>query len=178
MAIPEQQNSSSLAKAYNHILSRVKDSIDNADAQAAPSLQRAMELAKKEAIRLGEVTLEEAEEVSSYIKHDINEAAEYLMETSHEFSEWLLMDIEIIEHKVLELFLSVADRTQIELEQFSHPGCELTKPDSREYHSGEYTDPMELICTQCGQQIKLDKTTKIPICCHCQGNSFKRLQRK
>lgn len=123
MSLPNNQNESSLLDSYNRMVARVKDSIDNAESHAIPTLQRAIDHAKKQAIHLGEVSAEDAEEIGNFIKRDINDAAEYLMETSHEFSEWLLLDINIIELKVLELFLSVADKTRLELEQFSRASC-------------------------------------------------------
>lgn len=115
----DSPNTSSLIESYNQMMRRVKDTIDNAEAHAMPTLQKAIEQAQQQAIHLGEVTLDEADEVARYIRHDINDAAEYLMESSHEFSDWLLLDIEIIEQKVLELFLSVADKTRLELQQFA-----------------------------------------------------------
>ena len=115
----DSPDTSSLIESYNQMMRRVKDTIDNAEAHTMPTLQKALEQAQQQAIHLGEVTLEEADEVARYIRHDINDAAEYLMESSHEFSDWLLLDIEIIEQKVLELFLSVADKTRLELQQFS-----------------------------------------------------------
>ena len=120
MPTVNKQHETSLIDAYNQMVSRVKNSIDNAEAHAIPTLQKAIEQARDQAIYLGEISIEDAEEIGNFIKHDINEAAEYLMETSHEFSEWLLLDIDIIEQKVLELFLSVADKTRVELEQFYH----------------------------------------------------------
>jgi hypothetical protein len=115
----DSPNTSPLIESYNQMMRRVKDTIDNAEAHAMPTLQKAIEQAQQQAIHLGEVTLDEADEVARYIRHDINDAAEYLMESSHEFSDWLLLDIEIIEQKVLELFLSVADKTRLELQQFA-----------------------------------------------------------
>ena len=162
----------SLVEAYNQMMARIKDSIETAEANAVPTLQKAIDMAKKQAIHLGEISMEEAEEIGNYIKRDINDAAEYLMETSHEFSEWLLLDIDIIEQKVLELFLSVADKTRIELEELSHPKCELT-----EYNTGEITGPGSLICETCGQIIHFNTTGHIPACPKCHNNLFKRVER-
>ena len=170
----DKNTESSLVEAYNQMMSRVRDSIDNAEAHAVPTLQKAIDQARKQAIHLGEITLEEAEEVGNYIKRDINDAAEYLMETSHEFSEWLMLDIELIEQKVLELFLSVADKTRVELEQLSHPGFDITQP---EYRSGEITGPGTLVCVNCNEKIQFNTTDTIPVCQHCQGETFKRAEK-
>ena len=115
----DSPNTTSLIESYNQMMRRVKDTIDNAEAHAMPTLQMAIEQAQQQAVHLGEITLDEADEIARYIRHDINDAAEYLMESSHEFSNWLLLDIEIIEQKVVELFLSVADKTRLELQQFT-----------------------------------------------------------
>ena len=155
--------------AYNQMMARIRDRIESAEASTAPTLQKAIEEAKKQAIHLGEITLEEAEEIGNYIKRDINDAAEYLMETSREFSEWLMLDIDIIEQKVLELFLSVADKTRLELEQLSHSSCEVT-----EYHTGEITGPGSLVCMECGQMVHFNTTGHIPPCPKCHKKVFKR----
>jgi len=175
MSTPDKQNEPSLVEAYNQMMARVRDSIDNAEANTMPTLQKAIEQAKDQAIHLGEVSLEEADEIGNYIKRDINDAAEYLMETSHEFSEWLMLDIDIIEQKVLELFLSVADKTRIELEQLSHAACNIsTEPKNNEYKSGEITGPGSLICVNCEQMIQFNTTGSIPDCQQCGGQVFKR----
>jgi len=170
MPAPRKENKPSLVEAYNQMMTRVRDSIDNAEAHTMPTLQKAIEQAKDQAIHLGEVSLEEAEEIGNYIKRDINDAAEYLMETSHEFSEWLMLDINIIEQKVLELFLSVADNTRIELEQLSHAACNIPS----EYKSGEVTGPGSLVCSNCDQLVQFSTTDTIPECSKCGGQIFKR----
>jgi len=170
MSGSNNQNEPSLVEAYNQMMARVRDSIDNAEAHAMPTLQKAIEQARDQAIHLGEISLEEAEEIGNYIKRDINDAAEYLMETSHEFSEWLMLDLDIIEQKVLELFLSVADNTRIELEQLSHVARDI----NREYKSGEITGPGSLVCKHCEQMIQFNTTDKIPACSKCGYQHFKR----
>jgi len=54
-----------------------------------------------------------------------------MMETRAEFYDWLMLDIEMVERKVMDLFLSVADHTRIELEQFKQviPKAELNAGD-------------------------------------------------
>lgn len=174
MSSHDKQDESSLVDAYNQMMARVKEIIDNAETNTAPTLQKAIEQARKQAIHLGEITLEEAEEIGNYIKRDINDAAEYLMETSHEFSEWLMLDIELIEQKVLELFLSVADKTRIELEQLSQPGFDITES---EYLSGEITGPGTLVCINCEHKIQFSTTDTIPVCHQCLHRAFKRAEK-
>jgi len=107
-----------LITAYNQMMREMREAFEQAEPNDM-SLQKALDLAKHQAIHLGELSAEEAHEIGEYIKRDINDAAEFMMETSAEFYDWLMLDIEIVERKVVDLFLSVADHTRVELERFS-----------------------------------------------------------
>jgi hypothetical protein len=106
-----------LTSAYNQMMASMRKAFEQDQANKM-SLQNALDLAKQQAVYRGELSSEEAFEIGECIKRDINDAAEYMMETSTEFYDWLMLDIEIIERKVIKLFLTVADYTRIELELF------------------------------------------------------------
>jgi len=111
-----------LTSAYNQMMKTMHQSFEQ-DESNEVSLQSALDLAKHQAVHHGELSAEEAYEIGEYIKRDINDAAEYMMETSTEFYDWMMLDIEVIERKVVKLFLTVADYTRVELELFGrkHP---------------------------------------------------------
>ena len=161
-----------LITAYNQMMQEMRDAFEQAD-PSDMSLQKALELAKNQAVHLGEVTTEEAHEIGEYIKRDINDAAEYMMDTSAEFYDWLMLDIEIIERKVMELFLSVADHTRVELEQFRQ-----VKSDNEKtiYKSGEITGPGTLICESCGKAKPFLSSDEISVCGQCGNDRFIRRQ--
>lgn len=159
-----------LVNAYNQMMASIRETFENTDDS---SLQTALNEARDKAAHLGEVTLDEAHEISEFIKRDINDAAEYMMETSSEFGDWLMLDIEILERKVVDMFLSVADRTRIELEQFQDRARELSL-----YYSGEITGPGTLICADCGRKVQFLTTAQIEPCPKCGNNTFKRAQPK
>lgn len=160
--------SNRLINTYNQMMAAIREKFEKADTSDL-TLQKALNAAKEQAVHLGEVTAEEAHEISEYIKRDINDAAEYMMETSAEFSDWLMLDIEIIERNIIDLFLSVADRTRIELEQFQRPPHE-----ANEYRSGEITGPGTLVCTQCGHNVSFPTTGEIKPCPKCKNTIFQR----
>ena len=114
----KHSSSQQLVDAYNRMMERIKIAIESANHDAIPTMQKALEYAKQQAIELEKLSVHEAEEIANIIKRDLNDAAEHLMETSAEFSEWLHLDLDALEQKVLTLFLSVADRTRTELDQF------------------------------------------------------------
>jgi len=107
-----------MTSIYNQMMRGIHDAFNNAG-NSDLSLQKAIFQAKDELVRIGDVTLTEAHEISEFIKHDINEAAEFMMESSEEFCDWLMLDIEVVERKVIDMFLSVADKTRNQIEQLS-----------------------------------------------------------
>ena len=107
-----------LTSAYDQMMKTMREAFEQDEANDM-SLQKALDLAKHQSVHRGELSAEEAYEIGECIKRDINDAAEFMMETSAEFYDWLMLDIEIIERKVVKLFLTVADYTRVELELFS-----------------------------------------------------------
>ena len=172
-----------LITAYNQMMEEMRNAFEQADTSDI-SMQKAMTLARDQVVHLGEVSAEEAHEISEYIKRDINDAAEYMMDSSAEFYDWLMLDIEIIERKVMDLFLSVADHTRIELEQFKQKKdrSEQPKADQTEiekipvYKSGEITCPGTLICESCGTAKAFLSSDEITDCEHCDHHRFIRRQ--
>ena len=83
----KHQSANRLVQTYNQMMTSIRETFENTDTSDT-SLQIALEEAKDRAVHLGAVSLEEAQEISDYIKRDINDAAEYMMEASAEFSDW------------------------------------------------------------------------------------------
>ncbi len=162
-----------LISAYNQMMKEMRDAFEHSEPSDI-SLQKALDLARDQAVHLGQVTVEEAYEIGEYIKRDINDAAEYMMDSSAEFYDWLMLDIEVIEHKVMELFLSVADFTRIELEQFKQTAS-LTEQITV-YKSGEITGPGTLICESCGKAKPFLSSDEITDCLKCGHTRFIRRQ--
>ena len=163
-----------LISAYNQMMQVMRDAFEKSEPQDM-SLQKALDLAKYQAVHIGRITSEEAYEIGEYIKRDINDAAEYMMDSSAEFYDWLMLDIEVVEHKVMELFLSVADHTRIELEQFQLPEGILPQT-APVYKSGEITGPGTLVCESCGKAKPFLSSDEITGCAQCGHDRFMRRQ--
>ena len=169
----QKKTANHLISAYNQMMSELRNAFDHGE-PADMSLQKALDMAKHQAVHIGDVSAEEANEIGEYIKRDINDAAEYMMESSAEFYDWLLLDIELIERKVMELFLSVADHTRIELEQFKKDAAPSEQVSI--YKSGQITGPGTLICESCGKAKPFLSSDEIPDCSVCGNNRFIRRQ--
>jgi len=169
----QKKPSSHLISAYNQMMQEMRNAFEQSDVNDM-TLQKALDMAKHQATHIGEVTAEEAHEIGEYIKRDINDAAEYMMETSSEFYDWLMLDIEIIERRIIDLFLSVADHTRIELEQFKQSADDSEINQIPVYKSGEITGPGTLICESCGTAKAFPSSDAITDCEKCGHGRFIR----
>jgi hypothetical protein len=104
-----------LVGGYNRMIASIRIAFEDTRIQKM-SLSWSLQIAAEDVICNSDITPNEAFEIGELIKRDINDAAEVLMETSVEFSDWLMLDIEVVERKMVELFLFVAEQTRFELE--------------------------------------------------------------
>ena len=169
------ENSAYLSSAtYNKMLLAIRKAFECTN-NIQISLQQAISSAKVEMVNLGLVNESAAHQISEYIKQDINEAAEDMMESNEEFCDWLMLDIDIVERKVIDMFLSVADSTRLEIEQFNGKNCSPANYKPSIYNMGEITGFGTLQCTQCGGSVGFTRTTVIHSCKQCDNTKFVRI---
>ncbi len=172
MSENERTTNEKLVHAYNTMMERVKQAIDEAGGEAGPKVSELVARAEKKAVELGELTAEEAVKIGDYLKRDLDAAADYLAsEETQELIDWLKFDIELIEERILEAFLSVADQTKVEL-----LALEERAAHADEYHTGEITGPGTLVCVACDEQIHFHRTGHIPPCPKCHATVYRRSQ--
>jgi len=76
-----------LLHAYDTMTKRLHDAVEHAEKQTIPNVEEHLKDAKEKAIKLGELTMEEADKVGGYLKRDIDDVSAYLHATKEEFSE-------------------------------------------------------------------------------------------
>jgi rubrerythrin len=154
-------------QAYNDIVKHLYETMD----ETLHSLAEALEISKEKAGKDSDLSQEELNRVGEYVKRDVESAAHGLTEKndSNSLSEWFKFDIELIENFTLDAFLSVADKTRIELAKLG----ELAK--THRYQSGEITLPGTFICDNCGKEIAFKTTSEIPECPICRAKTFVRI---
>lgn len=155
-----------LVRAYRRMLERARELLET---EARPSLQGAIESARRTTVELGELTREEADQVAQYVRRDLHDAGAYLSRTGRELREWAQIDLSMVEHGLLDLFVRAADRTRLEFEAFTR---ELKS--GPPYRSGEMTGPGTLRCSGCGQLMHFHEPGHIPPCPRCHGTDFRR----
>ncbi len=160
-----------LTDAYEDMLEHVHDAMLHTKESALPGLQEYLSEAREKMVELGELTKEEAETISEYIKRDIKDAASYLSETGEQLSEWWRFDVRQVEERLLEMFINVADQTKLELEKLAEQARAASI-----YRTGEVTGPGTLVCVNCGKEMHFHKTGHIPPCSECKETEFRRVQ--
>lgn len=155
-----------LIEAYNNLMEHIYEVMDD----GIHSFADALEKAKEKTSEIGGLTQEEINKISDSVKRDIEHAASSFNETEedNDLSEWLKFDIDLIENFALEAFLSVADKTSVELAKLKKIAEQNT------YHSGEITGPGTFVCEQCDKEIAFKSTSEIPKCPQCGASTFVR----
>lgn len=158
-----------LTSAYNRMMERIRELMEDTEDKAIPTLEEGIKQAADKAVELGEITREEAEKIGGWIRRDMEEATHYLADGGREFADWLKFDIGQVESRLLDVLLSVADKTKLQLAAF-----ERAMEANNVYKAGEITGAGVLECLDCGEPMHFYETATITPCPKCGGTKFKR----
>jgi hypothetical protein len=161
-----------IGEAYERMLERALEDLRAVREKTGPAFHDLIDKARDTAVELGELSRDEADRLSAYLKRDLSDAAGYLVETGDELKDWLGFETRLIESKAFELFMRAADKTTVELLALKEKV--QAGPD---YHTGEVTGPGTLVCDKCGARLQFHKPGKIPPCASCHASSFHRARR-
>lgn len=160
-------NKNKLVSAYLDLMNHLYETMDD----TLHSFAEALEISKEKTAKNSDLTSAELDKVSEFVKRDIEHAAHGLSteEDKDSLSEWFKFDIELIENFALDAFLSLADKTRLELAKLE----QLAK--AHTYHSGDITVPGTFICDDCDKEIAFKTPSEIPECPQCHGLTFIRI---
>jgi site-specific recombinase XerD len=160
-------NKNKLVTAYSELMTHLHETMEN----TLHSFAEAMEISKEKASKDSSLTSAELDKVSGYVKRDIEHAAHGLSdeEDKNSLSEWFKFDIALIENFTLDAFLSLADKTRLELAKLEQLA------EAHTYHSGDITVPGTFVCDDCGKEIAFKSPSEIPECPQCHGKTFIRI---
>lgn len=157
-----------MGQAYERMLEEAIEDARKVEHKSGPELHRLIDKARQKLSDLGELTAEEIDQVSEYLKRDLRDAASYISETGEEFKTWLGFDMSLLGDRMRELFSQAADQTTIELKQLQEQAQQAG------YHTGEITGPGTLVCDKCGEELHFYKPGRIPPCPKCHATVFHR----
>ncbi|MBB71922.1 MAG: hypothetical protein CMF50_05940 [Legionellales bacterium] len=160
-----------LTHGYEKMLHHLQASLNEFGEHAKPHVNEALLKAKETTVKLGHLTVEEAETIAEYLRRDVVDAARFMVNVKKLFADWLYFDAKLVEAKLLEISADIADKTSLELLEFNY---ELDH--GPEYHSGEITGLGTLECINCGEVLHFHKISHIPPCPKCHHGKFQRLK--
>jgi len=160
-----------LIQAYDRMMENLHALYEKASGESN-NIQGMLEETRDKIAETDNLTREEAEKVSNWLKRDLQNAGEYLKSEQHELADWLHMDIELIEWSLMDMFLTVADPTKVALMKF-----EADVKANSEYHTGEITGAGTLTCVECGEVLHFKKSGHIPPCPKCNHTVYTRKSR-
>jgi len=160
-------NKNKLINAYTDLMEHLYEAMDD----TLHSFADALDIAKEKIRKVSDLTNEELDKVSGSVKRDIEHAAHGLSdrEDNDSLSEWFKFDIELIENFTLDAFLSIADKTRLELAKLGQLA------ETHRYQSGDITGPGTFICDNCGKEIAFKTPSEIPECPACHAKIFVRI---
>ena len=160
-----------LGAAYETMYEHVAENLHKAKDKTGPLIHQLVDDAKEKAKEVEEVTEEDAEKLTAWLKRDLDDVISYLSETEYAVKDWLGFETSLIKNAMIHMMLETADKTTVQLLRMKE---NAHKP--YEYHTGEIAGFGTLICDECGEKLHFHKAGKIPPCPRCHKTSFHRIQ--
>ncbi|MBA4503468.1 zinc ribbon-containing protein [Marinobacterium marinum] len=159
--------------AYDRVLEQLRQRLDKAGEVSWEYLQEQIEEAAEMELAAEDMTRDEVDLLKAYLRRDLKQLGYYAHETGEGIAAWLHFDLDVLEHKVKQSLLELADKTRIQhellREQLAH--------DEDHYLAGEVSAPGTLRCLQCGELQQLKATDRIKPCSRCGAVVFERVSR-
>jgi len=153
---------------YRSLLERSLAEVKKLKQKSGPSLHAMIDKSADRLAELEHISEKEAAQLSEYLKRDLHDAADYMVNEGKAFSDWLAIDLQLVEDKLLELFMEAADHTTVDL-------LELKRQAERAgYASGDVAGPGGFSCDECGHVVHLHNIKALPPCPRCQSRQFHR----
>ena len=160
-----------LSQAYETMYENVASNLHTVKDKTGPVLHDLIEEAKSKIHDLDEVTEEDRQNLTTWLKRDFDEAVNFVSETEYAFKDWIGFETSLITSTFIDRMLDVADRTTLELLRMKDNAHQPAK-----YHTGEIAGFGTLICDECGEKLHFHRANKIPSCPKCNHTSFHRIK--
>lgn len=161
-----------LINSYTEIMDEVHATCKSKHDESLSTVDQTIEEACLNRVNKKHLTAEEAEKIGFYLRRDLHELAQFLEEDQDVPPDnWLSFDLKLLENRTWETFLSVADKTRVELATFND-----RLENSGEYAAGEITGLGTLECLACGNFIHFYKADLIPVCSECGFTEYMRVK--
>lgn len=131
------------------------------------TVDEALKKASEEISSGGDYTREQAEKIGNYLRRDLSEVGRKVKQARdtvitaaepHRLAAGVQSGLAKLLHTASDLLSEVADRSEKVLE----------------FRTGEVTSPGTLTCKDCGKEMNLKSTVRIPPCPSCHKTIFRK----
>jgi len=157
--------------AYHRILQRIKESLEQAEEVTVEALKQEIDQAIELEETAEEMTREELDLLGAYLKQDMTHLSRFVSVTGKGVADWLKFDLHLLEDKLAELLLSVADQTSVAQRKLE---WELKKESDDIYKAGAMVVGGTFACINCGDIYVCTQPMRLAPCIECGGDRFQR----
>ena len=102
-----------------------------------------------------------------------NYLSDYVEKNGPQLENWIKDELEFAESQFAEMFVTLADKTRLELDALAEHARQVGV-----WHTGEITNVGVLYCQSCDEVLHFKKPGHIPPCPKCKGTVYKKVFNK
>ncbi|MDO6565045.1 metalloendopeptidase [Amphritea sp. 1_MG-2023] len=159
-----------LSEQYDRVLDRLRQDIASAEHWSWDYLQEKIEAAVALELAAEDMTRDEMDLLSAYLKRDLKQLGYYAHETGEGVAAWLNFDLDFLEQTVATQLMDLADRTRIGITELQQ---RLAEGDDQ-YAAGDIAAPGTFSCVACGESVVHTATSRLEACPQCGSETFTR----
>jgi len=164
----EKSTSQRFSHFYRSVLEKSLAEVKQLQKKSAPALHAIIDKTATTFSELEHYSEQEARLLTEYLKRDLRDAAEYMANEGKDFTDWLSLDLQLVEDKLLQMFMEAADHTTVDLLELKEMA------EVAGYSSGDVAGPGSFRCDACGHVLQLVAIDEIPECPQCHKRHFHR----
>jgi len=165
----EKASGEKSTRFYRRLLEKSLAEVKKLKQKSGPALHAMIDKSADGLAELEHLSEQEARNLTEYLKRDLQDAAEFMVNEGKEFSDWLAFDLQLVEDKLLQMFMEAADHTTVDLLQLKEMA------ERAGYATGEVVSPGSFRCDGCGHVLQFHHISAIPDCPQCHAKHFHRV---
>ncbi|SOB78397.1 Zinc-ribbon containing domain-containing protein [Marinobacter sp. LV10R510-11A] len=159
-------------EAYDRMLEQVQSRLRAMQDTTLETLEGEVDNAIEAEQELKEMTKDEISLLGTYLQRDLEHLIHFVDETGEGLAEWLQLDLSLLEHRLSERLLSVADQTLVDTLALKQ---KLESHDAGQYIAGEVATAGMFQCLNCEHMLCLTSTSHLEPCEACGSQYYKRV---
>jgi predicted RNA-binding Zn-ribbon protein involved in translation (DUF1610 family) len=166
----KESRSKDRSAQYDRVLNRLRQDLESAEHWSWSYLQEKIEEAVELELAAEDMTRDEMDLLSAYLKRDLKQLGYYAHETGEGIAAWLNFDLDYLEQTIATQLMDLADKTRIGITELQQ---RLAEGDDQ-YTAGEIAAPGTFTCVACGESVVHTSTSRLEACPKCGSEVFTR----